>query len=65
MSGVITITWSESVENHARMQIIGKIAESGFKLSQLQECMKKFEELKSGCCELIALHDFIDEKVED
>jgi len=63
--GVITITWSESVENHARMQIIGEIAESGFKLSQLQECMKKFEELKSGCCELIALHDFIDEKVEE
>ena len=41
------------------MQIIGKIAESGFKLSQLQKCMKKFEELKSGCCELI------DEKVEE
>jgi hypothetical protein len=57
MSGTITITWSESVENHAKMEIIGNRAKSGYTLEQLQNCMKIFNKKKENCCEIIHLNE--------
>ena len=64
MTGTITITWSESVENHKGMEIMGKQAENGFSEKDLCECMLKFEEKKKGCCELYNLNEAIDEETE-
>jgi len=64
MAGTITITWSESVENHKGMEIMGKPSECGFKEDEMKECMKKFESKQKGCCEWHVLNDIIDEKTD-
>jgi hypothetical protein len=60
--GTITITWSESVENHAKMQIIGNRANSGYTLKEMQDCMKIFNEKKENCCHLIHLNEIAEHK---
>ena len=44
MKSVITITFSESVENHIGMQQIGKISRFGFTKKDLNEIKKRFEQ---------------------
>ena len=69
MSGTITITWSESVENHAKMEIIGNRDSSGYTFQQLKDCMKIFNEKKENCCQLIHLNEKAEykelEEIED
>ena len=55
--GTITITFSESVENHTGNQMIGTIAEKGHSYDQLIRCMQKFEEKRPNCCELLHIND--------
>jgi hypothetical protein len=62
---VITITWSESVENHAKMQIIGNRHQNGYSIEQLRKCMSIFEEKKEGCCEWIRLNDLLENETEE
>ena len=61
----ITITWSESVENHAKMQIIGDKHQNGYSIDDLKKCMDVFEQKKRGCCEWICLNDLIENKTEE
>ena len=50
----ITITFGDQAENHAGMQIIGKMAEHGFTIDELQKTKSLFE--SQGCtCEYINL----------
>lgn len=54
MSQCITITFGEQVENHIGMQKIGKLAEKGFNLQDLNKAKLVFEQ-KGYTCELITL----------
>ena len=52
----ITITFGEVAENHARMQQIGELANSGISIEELKLAQSKFEAL--GCrCEYIDLNN--------
>jgi hypothetical protein len=54
LEGTITITFSESVENHVGMQKIGEKLESGISVDTLEIAKKKFEKMGYEC-ELIDL----------
>lgn len=59
----ITITYGDQAENHVGMQKIGNMVQNGLSVGDLNEAKEKFEEI--GCvCELINLHDHIDQKVD-
>lgn len=45
----ITITFGDQAENHVGMQKIGKMAEQGFTIQQLQDAKTKFENLGYKC----------------
>jgi len=52
----ITITFGDQAENHAGMQIIGKMAEHGFSIEELQSAKSRLE--SQGCvCEYINLKE--------
>ena len=54
-SSTFTITFGEVAENHARMQQIGELANSGISIEELKLAQSKFEAL--GCrCEYIDLN---------
>lgn len=55
----ITITYGDRAENHNGMQIIGRMAHSGFSEADLDQCKKKFEEHEVKC-ELMDLNDLVD-----
>ena len=62
MSKVWTFTFSESVENHKGMQILGNIADQGFTDSELQNLYKKYKD--SGFeTELVVLYGNFPESV--
>jgi len=49
-----TVTWSDAVENHAGMQMLGKMAPKGFSVEQVQGCVDVMT--AKGCaCEVIDL----------
>jgi hypothetical protein len=50
----LTITFGDVAENHARMQKIGQLADSGFDLNDLNRC-KDFFESKGNIVQLIDL----------
>lgn len=49
MKATITVTFSECVENHKRMQMIGKKAKSGFTCEDLRNYQKIFENIELEC----------------
>lgn len=54
----ITITFGDCAENHVGMQQIGKLAENGFSIIDLENAKYNFEQI--GCvCELISLNDYL------
>lgn len=55
----ITITFGDQAENHKGMQIIGKPAEKGFSITELEEAKTLFEN-RGYKCELINLNSYID-----
>lgn len=62
--GVMTMTFSECVENQIGMEMIGEKSQNGFSYKDLN-CAKIFFE-KLGCkCELICLNDLIEEEEEN
>ena len=54
----ITITFSESVENHVGNQQIGEIADCGISYEKLKQIQKKLE--KKYPCKFINLKSFLD-----
>ena len=61
--GVMTMTFSECVENQIGMEQIGKKSERGFSYDDLILAKAHFE--KIGCkCELICLNDLIEDDEE-
>lgn len=62
-NSVITITFGERVENHARMQMIGDIAKSGFSINELKNAKKMFES-KGANCELISLNTLLNTTIK-
>lgn len=60
---VITITFGERVENHARMQMIGDLATSGFSINELKNAKKLFES-KGATCELISLNTLLSSDIK-
>lgn len=59
-----TITFSESVENHAGMEQIGKISNDGISLEELNGYRKKFEEM--GCItDVIDIEKNLPEELRD
>lgn len=56
--GTITITFGERVENHARMQMIGSLADSGFSIKELESAKSKFED-EGFACELVNLNELL------
>lgn len=52
---VITLTLSESVENHKSMQILGEIAKEGFNLDDLMYIKSEMEK-KGATCQLVSLN---------
>jgi len=64
MSGSITLTFGDCAENHRGMQLIGEKSSSGYSLSTLKKIKQHFE-INHGCeCQIVRLHDLIDEEVE-
>lgn len=63
--GVITITFGECVENHARMEMIGEQIDEGLSYSRLQKIKEKIEKKGAIICELINLASFLDEDCEE
>lgn len=57
--GTITITFGEQVENHVGMQKLGQLGEEGVSIEQLKRIYKTFDN-----CELVKLHNSIDEDCE-
>eukprot|EP00466_Bigelowiella_natans_P005071 jgi/Bigna1/47591/estExt_Genewise1.C_160025 len=58
--GAITLTFGDQAENHVGMQKIGQLAESGFKIEELEEAKQRFE--NQGCkCELIDLKELLED----
>lgn len=54
----ISLTFGDVAENHKGMQKIGKIADDGFNLQDLNDIMNVFK--SKGCdCNIIHLHDFL------
>ena len=54
MQSTVTLTFGDQAENHAGMQRIGKMADSGFDYNDLVQAKAKFEAI--GCeCEIIDL----------
>ena len=52
----ITITFGDQAENHKGMQIIGKMADTGFSNEEVERARDKFEE--EGCsCEFVNLKE--------
>ena len=62
--GVMTITFSECVENQIGMEMIGKKCQNGFNYNDLL-CAKKFFEKINCKCELIHLNELIKEYEEN
>jgi len=60
----ITITFGDVAENHVGMEKIGKMAEDGFEIEELEEAKKKFEK-KGFECELIDLNEALSEEAEE
>jgi len=61
----MTLTFGDVAENHVRMQQVGKMADDGFGLDDLQRAMSWFSE-RGVRCELLALHEaFSTERVGD
>lgn len=56
-SQTVTITFGDQAENHAGMQKLGKLAENGFSLQDLENAKSKFEE-KGNECFILNLNDF-------
>ncbi len=55
MQETITLTFGDRAENHVGMQILGKLADEGFTIRDLEEAQQNFERV--GCtCELIRLN---------
>lgn len=59
--GVITITFGERVENHAKMQMIGTLSDKGFTIEELENAKILFEN-KGATCELIDLNSYLPQK---
>ena len=55
----ITITFGDQAENHVGMQKIGKPAQKGFSVEDLEQAKAKFES-KGYKCELVNLNDYIE-----
>jgi alkylated DNA repair dioxygenase AlkB len=56
MKSTVTLTFGDQAENHAGMQKIGQLADSGFDYNDLIQAKTKFEAI--GCqCELVDLVD--------
>jgi len=54
----ISLTFGDRAENHAGMQILGKLADSGFTHKDLLNMSNEFE--KKGCkCELVKLNELL------
>lgn len=64
VSETITLTFGDCAENHVGMQKLGKVADKGFSKDVLVQSQKFFES-KGIKCELIALHEYAPEKVEE
>ena len=59
----ISITFGDQAENHAGMQILGRLASEGFSHKDLVDISSKFKE--KGCkCELIRLNDLLEDPDE-
>lgn len=58
-----TLTYGDRAENHAGMQVIGKMADNGFSKKDLVNAQRKMEKL-GATCELIELHNGV-ERVEN
>ena len=60
-SSTITITFGDQAENHTGMQKIGKLAENGFSINELNIAKEKFKQ-KGTVCKLIILNDYLPDK---
>jgi len=60
-TSTITITFGDQAENHVGMEMLGKLAESGFTNSELLSASKKFKKCGSKV-EFYDLQDLLDEK---
>jgi hypothetical protein len=60
-NSTISITFGDVAENHKGMQQVGKIADCGFDLNDLN-IMKSWFESNNSKCELVGLHMFLEEK---
>ena len=58
----ITLTYGDQAENHKGMQIIGKMADSGFNLDDLNICKARFE-AAGNLCELVHLNQFLPDQL--
>ncbi len=61
MNNTVSITFGDVAENHKGMQQVGKLADSGFSLSDMQ-VMKSWFESNGSECRLVELHATLDEK---
>ena len=59
----ITVTYGERVENHAKMQLIGTLADKGLNLNNLQQAKQLFEE-QGNLCEIVNLNQYLPNDVE-
>ncbi len=60
-NNTVSITFGDVAENHKGMQQVGKIADCGFNLNDLN-VMKSWFEANNAKCELVGLHETLEEK---
>lgn len=59
LSATVTLTFGDQAENHVGMQKLGKMAEDGFSLEDIEKTKAKFED-KGYRCEIVRLHEAVD-----
>jgi hypothetical protein len=64
MSATYTLTFSECVENHKGMEMIGKKSDHGFTFEDLYR-VKEHYEGKGKKCEMFCLNDFLPDEIKD